>query len=124
METFAGKRISLWVPPAGRVGEAQVPQDDEVVLAVVAEWSSPGRAGTSRSHVEVLERVVVGPDAVESTETTPIKLGSWAGDQRTRRAALSEEQIAALAEHGLVLVSRVRLCGRARFFRVLLRRGV
>ncbi|MEU3495330.1 NACHT domain-containing protein, partial [Kitasatospora cineracea] len=39
-QTFAGKRISSWVPPAGRSGEAQVPQDDEVVLAVVAVWSS------------------------------------------------------------------------------------
>ncbi|RKE19609.1 HEAT repeat protein [Streptomyces sp. TLI_171] len=40
VERFAGKRISSWVPPIGRAGEAQVPQDAEVLLAVVAVWSS------------------------------------------------------------------------------------
>ncbi|MFD8754632.1 NACHT domain-containing protein [Kitasatospora sp. NPDC059577] len=39
-ERFAGKRISSWVPPAGRAGEAQIPQDAEVLLAVVAVWSA------------------------------------------------------------------------------------
>ncbi|MEU5385609.1 NACHT domain-containing protein [Kitasatospora cineracea] len=59
-ETFAGKRISSWVPPVGRVGEAQVPQDDEVVLAVVAVWSSWAGAPSLAADGRVEERWLRG----------------------------------------------------------------
>ncbi|MFD4657095.1 HEAT repeat domain-containing protein [Kitasatospora sp. NPDC058444] len=55
-ERFAGKRISAWVPPAARAGEARVPQDSEVLLAVVAVWSSWAGAPSLAADGRVEER--------------------------------------------------------------------
>ncbi|MFD9591953.1 NACHT domain-containing protein, partial [Kitasatospora sp. NPDC059973] len=59
-ETFAGKRISSWVPPTGRAGEAQVPQDAEVLLAVVAVWSAWAGAPSLAADGRVEERWLRG----------------------------------------------------------------
>ncbi|MDW4900227.1 HEAT repeat domain-containing protein [Streptomyces californicus] len=38
--TFSGQRVSSWAPPLDKPGKFVVPQDGEVLLAVVAVWSA------------------------------------------------------------------------------------
>ncbi|WAU82578.1 HEAT repeat domain-containing protein [Streptomyces sp. Qhu-G9] len=39
-EMFSGQRVSEWAPPVNRMDKFVVPGDDDVLLAVVAVWSS------------------------------------------------------------------------------------
>ncbi|MFI9784109.1 HEAT repeat domain-containing protein [Kitasatospora sp. NPDC051984] len=49
-ETFAGQRISEWLPPDDRAHDARIPHNLDVLMAVVAVWSSwagaPSLTGT------------------------------------------------------------------------------
>ncbi|MFE7560818.1 NACHT domain-containing protein [Kitasatospora sp. NPDC057500] len=95
-ERFAGKRISSWVPPTGRAGEAQVPQDAEVLLAVVAVWSAWAGARSLAADGRVedrwlraersrWERLLGG--AREEREAARLAAGGDAGAQGQVRAA-------------------------------------
>ncbi|MFD8484104.1 hypothetical protein ACFV18_32745, partial [Kitasatospora sp. NPDC059673] len=73
---------------AGRPKKPSVSRADRFALGLAALAQFVAREGRDkpvpRSHVKVLERVVVGPDAVETTEATAIKLGCWVGGGHPR----------------------------------------
>jgi hypothetical protein len=61
-----------------------------------------GHASVPRSHVEVLTPAPANSEQ-RTNDGTPVKLGVWIMNTKSRRAALSEEQRAELGALGLTL---------------------
>ncbi|MFJ9461645.1 helicase associated domain-containing protein [Kitasatospora sp. NPDC101447] len=54
-----------------------------------------------RSHKEQVEAVEAGPGGEEQVVVSHFALGIWLNKQKARRAKLTPEQLAQLAEHGV-----------------------
>ncbi|MFJ2191721.1 helicase associated domain-containing protein [Kitasatospora sp. NPDC087861] len=54
-----------------------------------------------RPHKEPVETVEAGPGGEEQVVVSHFALGTWLNNQKARRAKLTTEQLAQLAEHGV-----------------------